>query len=54
MLHIPTRIQLADIITNPVNEDTFYRHSNVILVGEEPRDDLQLYLHAKDQYDEEY
>jgi hypothetical protein len=61
MLHIPTRIQLADIFTKPVNEDTFYRHLNVIL-GEEPSGDLQVYLHAKDQYkismnvneDEEY
>jgi hypothetical protein len=49
MIHIPTRIQLADIFTKPVNEDTFNRHLPVIL-GEEPSGDLQVYLRAKDNY----
>jgi hypothetical protein len=49
MIHIPTRIQLADIFTKAVNDDTFNRHLSVIL-GEEPSGDLQVYLRAKDQY----
>ena len=49
MIHIPTSIQLADIFTKPLNEETFNRHLNVIL-GEEPSGDLQVYLRAKDQY----
>ena len=49
MIHIPTRIQLADIFTKPLNEETFNRHLPVIL-GQEPTGDLQIYLRAKDQY----
>jgi hypothetical protein len=49
MVHIPTRIQLADIFTKPLPEDAFYRHLHVIL-GEEPSGDLQVYLNAVDQY----
>jgi hypothetical protein len=49
MVHIPTRIQLADIFTKPLPEDAFYRHLHVIL-GDEPSGDLQVYLNAVDQY----
>jgi hypothetical protein len=49
MIHIPTKIQLADIFTKPLNEEIFNRHLSVIL-GEEPSGDLQVYLRAKDQY----
>ena len=49
MIHIPTRIQLADIFTKPLNEEIFNRHLSVIL-GQEPSGDLQIYLRAKDQY----
>jgi hypothetical protein len=49
MIHIPTRIQLADIFTKPLNDDAFYRHLYVIL-GAEPSGDLQVYLNALDQH----
>jgi hypothetical protein len=49
MVHIPTRIQLADIFTKPLNEDSFYRHVNVILGGD-PSGDLQVYMNALGQH----
>ena len=49
MIHIPTRIQLADIFTKPLNEDAFNRHLSVIL-GALPSGDLEVYLRAKDNY----
>jgi hypothetical protein len=53
MIHITTNIQLADIFTKATKalaDVIFNRHLHVILLGNDTRGDLEVFLRAKDDY----